>query len=102
MCKLKRFTESEEVDQYYRKLFDDETIGWTTEQKLDKALRNLHSMAWWYAQRWDRLRELIRGTDIEEAACSIMANGTASVTEPNTASQQYNNLAHALGKTRQD
>lgn len=43
----------------------------------------------WYAVRWERLRKLIHddALHIEDEACAIMANGTATVGEPPTFAQ---------------
>lgn len=43
----------------------------------------------WYAERWERLRQLIRdeAPGIEGKACCILANGTADHMEPPTYAQ---------------
>ncbi len=51
------------------------------EVHAEMAEREQASVTHWYARRWSRLLELVRGTDLEVPACNIMANGTASETE---------------------
>lgn len=46
----------------------------------------------WYAARWERLRDLLRGTEFEDTACAIMANGTGAPGEPPTYAQTINQL----------
>lgn len=95
-----RFDSQEELDRYYREKFDAETEGMTPDEKLERAVKSRSHAYWFYGQRWDRLRELVRGTDLEDEACAIMANGTASPSEPPTASQQFHMLEHDLAKAR--
>lgn len=58
----------------------------------------------WYAERWERLRELIHDNalHIEDEACCIMANGTASAGEPPTYAQQMNGLRHEFDVLRKE
>lgn len=90
----------DEIDRYYRDKFEEETKGLSLRKKLERAISSKVHTYWWYGQRWARLRELVRGTDIEEAACSIMANGVADPLESPTASQQFHSLEHELARTR--
>ena len=48
---------------------------------LEEARRDHQRTEQWYGQRWRRLRDLFDGTEFEESACAIMANGTASTEE---------------------
>jgi hypothetical protein len=52
--------------------------------RLKRALTDQQWTQRWYAERWERLRTLIRddASHIEDDACAIMANGAASPTEP--------------------
>jgi hypothetical protein len=47
-----------------------------------------------YASRWERLRTLVRSTDLDAPACAIMANGTATPDEPPTYPQRLAILTH--------
>lgn len=95
-----RFNSHEELHRYHRELDDAETQGMTLEERLDRAISHRTHTYWWYGQRWDRLRELLKGTDLEEQACCIMANGTATIFESPTASQQFHALEYDLTKSR--
>lgn len=44
----------------------------------------------WYGVRWERLRDLLRGTDLWPHACDIMANGTDGMREPPTYARTLN------------
>lgn len=59
-----------------------------------KPEQQLEETEAWYAVRWERLRELLRDTDLEEVACAIMANGSASFYEPPTYAQILYSLQH--------
>lgn len=50
----------------------------------------------WYAVRWERLRVFLKGTELEDKACAIMANGTATPEEPPTYAYQMNVLRWKL------
>ena len=63
-----------------------------TELEAENATLN-EAKRWsrdWYAVRWERLRDLLKDTDLWEQANCIMANGTASATEPPTYAQILN------------
>ncbi len=51
---------------------------------IDKIRKEVDHTREWYAVRWRRLRDLIHenALHIENEACSIMANGTATPKEP--------------------
>ncbi|MBS1722786.1 MAG: hypothetical protein JSS66_07375 [Armatimonadetes bacterium] len=66
------------------------------EEKLMRAVEFKADIQWSYGQKWDRLRELLRGTPYEEEACCVIANGTANVHERPTASQQMAALKYEL------
>lgn len=48
----------------------------SAEKRAVDAERSLSFSREWYAVRWERLRDLLRGTTHEQHACAIMANGT--------------------------
>lgn len=63
--------------------------------RAEAAERRLVFSEEWHGPRWERLRDLLRGTEYERRACEIMANGTPSrdasgavVYEPPTYAQQ--------------
>ncbi len=58
----------------------------------------------WYAVRWERLRKLIReqAPDIEDAACCIMANGTADVYEVPTYGQMMSRAGHEVARLKKE
>lgn len=94
------FKTYEELRRYYQDKFDKETEGMTLEEKLERAVTSRYHTWWWYGQRWERLRELFKGTDLEERACCVMANGTADIMEHPTMNQQHATLEHDLMKAR--
>lgn len=52
----------------------------------------------WYAERWERLRQLIHddARHIEDEACCVMANGTATPGEPPTYGQTVSVLRNTV------
>lgn len=55
----------------------------------------------WYAERLVRLRKLADDNGLTTEHCSIVANGTASATEPPTYAQQLNIAKHRANKAEQ-
>lgn len=68
-------------------------------RRWEAAARRLHesreSTRQWYAVRWVRLKELLRGTTYWQEAMCTVANGTANVHEPPTYAQQLNMMRFA-------
>lgn len=64
------------------------------ERELAAAEKSQRFTHQWYAERWERLRDLFRGQEIEQAACAIMANGTADPCEPPAYAQLLNTERH--------
>jgi len=69
-----------------------------TELEAENAALN-EAKIWsrdWYAVRWERLRDLLKDTDLWDQANCIIANGTASATEPPTYMQIINMQNHRI------
>lgn len=58
-------------------------------RELDRLARSWGFCQDWYAERWERLRKLIRdkAPAIDDEACCVMANGTADAREVPTYGQ---------------
>ena len=83
LAHLEMEQQNEHTIEWWTKQFRDlEREQKETLERAEKAERRRDFIERWYGVRWARLRELFCGTEIEEIACCIMANGTASVNEP--------------------
>jgi hypothetical protein len=59
-------------------------------QRAEAAEKERDHVRQWYAQRWERLKDLAKEHGIWDKAACIMANGTADSMEPPTYAQQLN------------
>lgn len=77
----------------------------------EAVVRELDRLAWsrefcqgWYAERWERLRKLIRdkAPAIDDEACCVMANGTADADEVPTYAQLLSRKDMEIGRLTQE
>lgn len=69
-------------------------------RELGRLARSREFCQRWYAERWERLRQLIHddARHIEDEACRVMANGTAGVNETPTYAQLLSRKEMEIGR----
>lgn len=79
------------ADGVVRHMAHDALVREVDLSRMAAKLRHAHE---WYAVRWERLRQLIHddARHIEDAAISVMANGTTDTMDPPTYAQQMASL----------
>ena len=87
--------------RYTDRSLNDKLEAWLISARYNHGSKQ-HTQDW-YGVRWERLRDLLEGTEYWGKACSIIANGIAEHGEPPKYAQIVNSLRHQVEalKTRE-